>query len=238
MIRLAKLGSTAALACVAAFTACSTPAAASPPAASSALAEYNPVHRPPVSLGPRAHRLIVGFRAMPDSGRTVIVRRQGGVVAQAQTSSADVTALLARVGVPVAKSRQFTPSMHVLFLPKTLYGADVDAVLARLRADPAVKFADVDEIRHIEAVTPNDPLFLPTVQGNSPASGQWYMNTPSSTPIVLEGNTTEDLSATDAVSAWAITTGSPGIVIADVDTGVRFDHPDLKRAGLGGRFRR
>jgi serine protease len=242
MIRLAKLGSTAALACVAAFTACSACAAASAPAASSAvatssaLAEYNPVHRPPLSLGPRAHRLIVGFRATPDSGRTVIVRRQGGVVAQAQTSSADVTALLARVGVPVAKSRQFTPSMHVLFLPKTLYGADVDAVLARLRADPAVKFADVDEIRHIEAVIPNDPLFLPSAQASPPASGQWYMNTPSSTPIVLEGNTTEDLSATDAVSAWGVTTGSPGIVIADVDTGVRFDHPDLLRAGLGGRL--
>ena len=143
---------------------------------------------------------------------------------------------VARVGVPLAKSRQFTPSMHVLFLPKTLYGADVDAALARLRADPAVKFADVDEMRHIEAVTPNDPLFVPGSQASPPASGQWYMNTPSSTPIILEGNTTEDLSATDAISAWGITTGSPGIVIADVDTGVRFDHPDLLRAGLGGRL--
>jgi serine protease len=231
MIRLAKLGSTAALACVVACTASSASAA------SSALAEYNPVRRAPVSLGPQAHRLIVGFRAAPDSGRTVAVRHRGGVVAQAQTSSADVAALLARVGVPVANSRQFTPSMHVLFLPNTLYGADVDAALARLRADPAVKFADVDEMRHIEAVTPNDPLFLPSAQASPPASGQWYLNTPSSTPIVLEGgNTTQDLSATDAVSAWGITTGSPGIVIADVDTGVRFDHPDLLRAGLGGRL--
>jgi serine protease len=237
MTRLAKLGSTAALACALAFTAGSAPAASSTPAASSALAEYNPVRRAPVSLGPRAHRLIVGFRAAPDPGRTVVVRRQGRIVAQAQTSSADVAALLARVAVPVAKSRQFTPSMHVLFLPKTLYGADVDAVLARLRADPAVKFADVDEMRHIEGVTPNDPLFPAGVQASPPASGQWYMNTPSSTPIVLEGgNITEDLSATDAVSSWGITTGSPGIVIADVDTGVRFDHPDLLRAGLGGRL--
>jgi serine protease len=236
MTRLAKLGSTAALACVVAFTASSVPAA-SASAASSALAEYNPVRRLPVSLGPRAHRLIVGFRAAPDAARTLVVRRQGRVMAQAQTSSADVGALLARVGVPVAKSRQFTPSMHVLFLPKTLYGADVNAVLAKLRADPAVKFADVDEMRHIEAVTPNDPLFSPGVLASPPASGQWYMNTPSSTPVVLEGgNTTEDLSATDAVSAWGITTGSPGIVIADIDTGVRFDHPDLLRAGLGGRL--
>jgi len=159
MNRLAKLGPTAALAC-ALSVAFSTSSA---PAASAALAEYNPVRRPPVSIGPRTHRLIVGFRAAPDTGRTVVVRRRGRVLVQAQTSAADVAALLARVGVPVAKSRQFTPSMHVLFLPKTLYGADVDAALARLRADPAVKFADVDEIRHIEAVTPNDPLFVPSV---------------------------------------------------------------------------
>jgi serine protease len=48
---------------------------------------------------------------------------------------------------------------------------------------------------------------------------------------VVAGNSTVDLAATDAVSAWKITTGSTGIVVADVDTGVRFDHPDLLRAG-------
>lgn len=223
MIRVAKLRLAAVLACALGLAA----ARALP----SPLAEYNPVSRAPVSIGPQAHRLIVGFRLSPGTVRTMVTRRQGRTVVQAQTSAADVEALIARTGVPIAKSRQFTPSMHVLFLPKTLYGAELDAVLARLRADPAVKFADVDEIRHIEGATPNDPLFMPSTG----ASGQWYLNAPSSTPIVLEGNTTEDLAATDAVSAWAITTGSPGIVIADVDTGVRFDHPDLLRAGLGGR---
>ncbi len=230
---LAKPGSTAALAWAA--LACALIFTGRAPFAQS-VGEYNPVRRPPVSLGPEAHRLIVGFRIVPDAGRTAVARRQRRAVVQAQTSAADVAALIARVGMPVAKSRQFTPSMHVLFLPKTLYGADVDAALAKLRADPAVKFADVDQLRHIEAVIPNDPLFAPTPQGSSPASGQWYLNTPSSTPVVVQGSTTEDLSATDAVSAWGITNGSPGIVIADVDTGVRFDHPDLLRAGLGGRL--
>jgi serine protease len=230
---LAKPGSTAALAWAALACALILSGRA---AFAQSVGEYNPVPRPPVSLGPEAHRLIVGFRTFPDAGRTVVARRQSRAVVQAQTSAADVGALIARVGMPVAKSRQFTPSMHVLFLPKTLYGADVDAALAKLRADPAVKFADVDQLRHIEAVIPNDPLFAPTLQGSPPASGQWYLNTPSSTPVILEGSTTEDLSATDAVTAWGVTTGSPGIVIADVDTGVRFDHPDLLRAGLGGRL--
>jgi serine protease len=227
---LAKLGSIAAWAWAALVCACLVAAPAW------ALGEYNPVRAAPVSLGPEAHRLIVGFRAFPDTGRTVVARRQGRAVIQAQTSAADVAALIARVGLPVAKWRQFTPSMHVLFLPKTLYGADVDAALAKLRADPAVKFADVDEIRHALAVTPDDPLFAASPLASPPASGQWYLNAPSATPVVVEGNTTEDLSATDAVDAWGITNGSPGIVIADVDTGVRFDHPDLLRAGRGGRL--
>jgi len=202
---------------------------------SPAAAEYNPIRRHPVSIGPEANRLIVGFRVTPGNAVTYTVLRRGTgprSVTQAQTTAEDARALAQRVGVAVARSRQFTPSMHVLYLPKTLYGAEVEAALLKLRSDPGVKFADVDQIRYPHAVTPNDPLFPPTTG----ASGQWYMNTPSSTVITLEGNETEDLSATDAVSAWGITTGSSGIVIADVDTGVRFDHPDLLRAGLAGRL--
>jgi len=124
----------------------------------------------------------------------------------------------------VAKSRQLTSSMHVIHLQKTLYGADIDAALAALRADPAVKFAEVDQRRYPHATTPNDPLFGPSAN----ATGQWFMLTPSTLAP------TSDAAATDAVSAWDITKGSKGTVIADVDTGVRFDHPDLLRAGLAG----
>ena len=67
---------------------------------------------------------------------------------QAQTTPADLRALARRVGLDLAKSRQVTPSMHVLFLPKTLYGAEVAAALDKLRADRQVKFADVDRRRY------------------------------------------------------------------------------------------
>jgi len=196
--------------------------------------EWNPVRMQPVAIGPEAHRLIVGFRATPDNAvmKTVMSRTRGRgySIRQAQTSAADVTALAQRVGLNLARSRQFTPSMHVLFLQKTLYGADVPTALAKLRADPAVQFADVDALRH-PLLVPTNPLYGPTP---GVASGQWYLNTPG--PQTVEGVQTTDLSATDAVSAWNITTGSPGIVIADVDTGVLFEHPDLLRAGLGGRL--
>ena len=202
-----------------------------------AAAEYNPIARRPVSIGPQASRLVIGFKTTSGNAVTHAIksalRARVIRITQAQTSPSDVTSLAARVGLKVAASRQLTPSMHVVFLTKTLYGSAVADALARLRADPAVKFADVDERRYPVAL-PNDPLFVPTTG----ASGQWYMNTPSSTPVTVEGMQTTDLSATDAASAWGITTGSSGIVIADVDTGVRFDHPDLLRAGLtgGGRL--
>ena len=215
----------------------SAPAAPAVPAAS---AEYNPIPAAPVSLGPQANRLLIGFRATPQNALTQTLngrlRPTRRTVTLASTSAADAVAAAGRAGLALARSRQITPDMHVLFLQETLYGMNVEAALARLRADPSVQFAVVDERRYPLAVIPDDPLFVPNSGSSGPANGQWYMNTPSSMVITLDGNATMDLSATDAVSAWGITTGSDGVVIADVDTGVRFDHPDLERAGFGGRL--
>jgi serine protease len=203
--------------------------------ATAAVPEWNAVRTHSVQLGPEASRLLVGFRATPGNAVVKAVRvrarTQSITVVQAGTSDADAAGLALRTGLPMARSRQITPSMHVLYLQKTVYGADVHAMLKKLRADPAVQFADLDQRRYPHAM-PDDPLFVPTAG----ASGQWYMQTPSSTIIMLGGVSTQDLSATDAISAWAISTGSTGTVIADVDTGVRFDHPDLKRAGAGAGF--
>ncbi|GAC1303604.1 MAG: hypothetical protein NVSMB15_14570 [Steroidobacteraceae bacterium] len=200
--------------------------------AGAAVAEWNAVRTHPVQIGPEARRLIVGFRASPGNSVVTTVkgrsRAQSIQLVQANTSEADVAGLAERTGLAMATSRQMTPAMHVLFLQKTLYGADVHAALKKLRADPSVEFADVDERRYPHAV-PNDPLFPPTP---GVANGQWFMLPPSSTPISLGGIATQDLSATDAVSAWDISKGSSGTVLADVDTGVRFDHPDLLRAGF------
>jgi serine protease len=197
-------------------------------AASAASLEWNPVRSHPVEIVPQASRLVVGFKATAANSviKEIKSRRPQALhITLAQTSRADVASLLARTGVATSGSRQFAPSVHVVFLEKTLYGADVDAALEKLRADPAVAFADVDERRYALAL-PNDPLFPPSAT----ASGQWYMLTPSTaTP-------TSDAAATDAVSAWGITQGSSGTVIADVDSGILFDHPDLLRAGFGGRL--
>jgi serine protease len=194
--------------------------------AQAASPEWNPVRTHPVEIGPQANRLLVGFRPTAGNAVTKVIKSHSGArivsVTQAQTSATDLAGLTERTQIATLASRQITPSMHVIFLQKTLYGADVAAVLERLRADPAVAFADVDERRYPHAI-PNDPFFVASAN----ATGQWFMQTP---------NPAGDASATDAVSAWNITQGSSGTVIADVDSGVLFTHPDLLRAGFGGRL--
>lgn len=162
--------------------------------------EFNPVrHHPTAESGQDVQRIIVKLRtdAMTNA-----------------TETASVATLTQRVHLALKKSHRIAGSMHVMQVEPAVAGESVAATLARLMADPAVEYAEVDQRRFAHAA-PNDPLF----------TGQWYLQNSSATP-----------SAVDAVTAWDTTTGSNSVVIADLDTGVRFDHPDLLRAGAGGRL--
>jgi len=161
-------------------------------------AEFNPVQaQPGVQHEAAVQRIIVKMRAL-ESGSHV--------------GSAAVTAPLARRAQLVLKeSHRIAPRLHAIKIGPAIGGESVAAILARLRTDAAVEYAEVDQRRYPQAVA-DDPLF--------PA--QWYLQSASATP-----------SAVNAESAWDVTTGSTGVVIADIDTGVRFDHPDLLRAGAG-----
>jgi serine protease len=95
---------------------------------------------------------------------------------------------------------------------------------SRLAADPDVELAVVDERRHAHAA-PNDPLYPSGITYTSPAAGQWYLHAPSAllrSPIDIE-------------AAWSLTHGSSSIVVAMLDSGVRYDHPDLAGKLLPGR---
>ena len=143
--------------------------------AQAAAPEWNPARTHPVQIGPEARRLVVGFRATPEN--TVVktiklrARAQSVNIIQARTSDADAAGLAQRTGLAMARSRQMTPSMHVLFLQKTLYGSDVHAALKKLRADPAVQFAEVDQRRYPHSLPPDDPLFVPSAEASAVIMG-------------------------------------------------------------------
>ena len=107
-------------------------------------------------------------------------------------------------------------------------GMDAAALARRLAADPDVEWAVPNGRARILAA-PNDPLFAATAPGvrpRGPDAGQWYLRAP--TPAVP--------SAIDIERAWLRTQGSGTVVVAVLDTGVRFEHPDLGRVATGGRL--
>jgi serine protease len=125
-------------------------------------------------------------------------------MAPATGSPQQVEAIARHAGLRVISARHIFGGMHVLQVAPG--GGSAAQTLARLRADPQVQYAEPDQRRHALS-TPDDPLF----------AGQWYMQ--DTQPA-----------AVDAVDAWNVTTGNQGVVIAALDTGVRFDHPDLRNA--------
>ena len=189
------------------------------------------VERNPVRHRPAAHSattgtlpIIVKLRA-PSAGPGIGAANAvaPGAIAPADAApatgesaaAARLSALAERTGLSVERYRSITDDIHVLHVARTGGGESTQELLVRLRADPEVQYAELDQYRFVHSV-PNDTLY----------SEQWYLMPPS--PAMP--------SAIDAQTAWNTTTGSAGIVIADIDTGVRFDHPDLLSVSSGGRL--
>src|ERR1700722_12579559 len=174
-------------------------------------APVSPSHAPPAPAP--VQRIILKLRTTDSSIPLSADRMQR----QSQLEQQTIAALAARANISVGRGRSILPGLHVMEIAPPSAGESLQVTLARLRADPAVQYAEPDQRRHALAA-PDDPLFVATPG----ATGQWYLLNP-----VAFGNP----GAVDAIDAWATTTGSSGLVIADIDTGVRFDHPDLLRAG-------
>jgi subtilisin family serine protease len=80
---------------------------------------------------------------------------------------------------------------------------NLDSVMAELRACPGVAHVEPVGV-HPVAVAPDDPLYY----------NQWHHNRASDYDI-------------DSPEAWDVESGDSSVVVAIVDTGVLWDHPDL-----------
>jgi|KBSMisStaDraftv2_1062788.scaffolds.fasta_scaffold44040_2 serine protease len=171
--------------------------------------ETNPVATHPVASDAEPVRLLVKFRSASPAAMSRAQARGVATQAVVETTASDVQSLAQRSSLVLSHSRRITNGLHLMQV--TPQGESAAAAMARLRADPAVESVDVDQRRYPHATMPNDPLF----------ASQWY-----------EQN--NQPSAIDAITAWDTTTGRTAIVIADLDTGIRPDHPDLSSKLLTG----
>lgn len=161
--------------------------------------------------GPQPRRAAQADTAM---ARVIVRIAPGSALTRAQAMSLrgelrHAAPLSRAVGITLADGRSIDERTQVVFAS----GVDAHALAARLAAVDGVESAVVDRKRYIMAA-PNDPYYL---AAPSTASGQWYLRAPNAITV----------SAINAEAAWDITQGSSSVVVADLDTGVRLDHPDL-----------
>jgi serine protease len=188
-------------------------------------AEREPRARPAVQPVDGVARVIVSYKA------TAALMRQHALAAQATRETvaavyqqrADV--LGKRAGIALRVGRAVGERAHAV----TATGISSEALAQKLAADPDVEYAQVNH-RQRALFLPNDPLYAsgPAVnlatQTGGPVVGQWYLRSP----------TALFKSAINAEAAWDRTQGSPNIVVAVLDTGVRYDHVDLQGRLLPG----
>ena len=91
---------------------------------------------------------------------------------------------------------------------------DLDEVLARLRANEAVEYAEPNYAVEVGAIFPGDPRF----------GEQWALRNLGLGVGGYPATWKSDIKATEA---WEITTGSADVIVAVTDTGLDAIHPDL-----------
>ena len=115
-----------------------------------------------------------------------------------------------QVGASVVKSFDFVPGLQLVNVSR---GQSIDAAIRRYEQNPNIVYAEPNHT--VQAfTTPNDPYF----------EHLWGLHNTGQT---FEGQTGTPGADIDALSAWEIETGSRDVIIAVIDSGVDYTHPDL-----------
>ena len=175
-------------------------------------------------LAPVEGEVIVAFKAEA----TLLRKHALGVQADRSAVQSTLEQRAGTLGARVGRTLQAGAAVGERVQVVRAAGVDAATLARQLAADPDVAYAVPNGRKRLVAA-PNDPLYLAAtadVRARGPDSGQWYLRAPDS---VIK-------SAIDIESAWTRTKGSAGVIVAVLDTGVRFEHPDLGRVAGGGQL--
>ncbi len=166
------------------------------------------------AASPATQRIIVKYRAgtAAASDRAAKLSVVNAALARAPLAGASTNATARVAALKPQVVRQLGVGADLIRLNSRLGGADLAKLLAELKADPSVQYAEADvklqrvELRAREAapqLVPDDPYF---------AQYQWHLS-----------STTGGI---NAPAAWDVAQGE-GIVVAVLDTGILPQHPDF-----------
>jgi serine protease len=165
----------------------------------------------PVSAGAgRAAAQSSDVAPPPDPVWQLIVKLKAGAGPGQVTAALgreQLQSLSAVAGVPLTDVRVMWDGAHVVGLPERLPHEQAARLAARLAALPEVEYAEPDAIMR-PALVPTDPEY----------SAQWHYF---------------EAQGINLPAAWDVITGSTGIYIAVLDTGITV-HPDLDGRWAGG----
>ena len=163
------------------------------------------------NLGPTITNHVTGAQhdrglneATAATDRLIIKLRPGASGSQGPVSAAELRTLSAAAGVTLSYIHPMSGGAQVLKLPQRMAAREVVAIAQKVRSHPHVEYAEPDFIMRITA-TDDEGQF----------AEQWEYKAASI-----------ETGGIDLPGAWAVTTGSPQIVVAVVDSGV-LPHADL-----------
>ena len=113
------------------------------------------------------------------------------------------------------KGYQLIPRINV-YVVQIAEGSSVEETLAALNRNPDVEFAEPDYKLRL-AVTPNDQLFR----------YQYALYNPGGTLQIPGSPTGKNRADIKATGAWDYVKGDPNVLIAVLDSGIDYTHPDL-----------